>query len=147
MEAIGNNGRMILQGDNVVISRRGTGLLTALNQGMQGDKTIPIRNITAVQLKAPGLTTGYLQLSLNGRDTPGGAYAAVKDENTVLFSGSQHKIFEAFRKELQSRVDQPVRSPSSASVADEIEKLASLRDRGLLTDEEFQEQKQQLLKG
>lgn len=36
-------------------------------------------------------------------------------------------------------------APSMRSVADEIEKLEALRDRGSLTDEEFEEQKRRLL--
>lgn len=39
----------------------------------------------------------------------------------------------------------PTRSSTVQSAADEIEKLAGLRDRGILTDEEFQAKKAQLL--
>jgi hypothetical protein len=148
VEAIGSNGRISIVGDNIVISRKGTGLLTALNQGLQGDKTIPIRNITAVQLKEPGLTTGYLRLSINGRDPVGGVREAVVDENAVLFnSTAQTKIFLAFRDELQRRINAAnlPAARADASVADELEKLASLKERGFLTDEEFQRQKRRLL--
>lgn len=36
-------------------------------------------------------------------------------------------------------------APSSRSIADEIEKLEALRDRGALTDDEFEQQKRRLL--
>jgi hypothetical protein len=36
-------------------------------------------------------------------------------------------------------------APSPSSVAEEIEKLASIRDKGLLTEVEFQAQKAKLL--
>jgi hypothetical protein len=42
----------------------------------------------------------------------------------------------------------PTRSPASSAhvgVADEIRKLADLRDDGLLTDDEFAQQKRRLL--
>ena len=41
--------------------------------------------------------------------------------------------------------DRDVASPASASVADELLKLANLRDAGILTDDEFAEQKARLL--
>ncbi|GLO38211.1 hypothetical protein PPUN14671_50480 [Pseudomonas putida] len=38
-------------------------------------------------------------------------------------------------------------SQENVSVADELEKLAALKERGILTDEEFATQKKQLLQG
>ena len=42
----------------------------------------------------------------------------------------------------------PAQRPSSnsTSIADELEKLANLRDRGIITDEEFESQKKKLMK-
>lgn len=37
--------------------------------------------------------------------------------------------------------------PAGGDVADQIERLAALRDKGLLTDAEFQEQKRKILNG
>ncbi len=37
--------------------------------------------------------------------------------------------------------------PAQSNVADEIEKLAHLKDKGLLTEEEFNQKKQQVLNG
>jgi hypothetical protein len=48
-------------------------------------------------------------------------------------------------KNIAEGVDNPVASASSTSVADEIVKLASLRDSGLLTEEQFEAQKAKLL--
>lgn len=145
MEAEGSNGRMILDGTSITISRKGTGLITFLNQGLQGDKMIPIHQITAVQLKEPGFATrGYLRLSINGRDPVGGALGAVKDENAVLFDMRNLKEFEAMRDAIKARINIGP-SNGSISMADEIEKLAALRDKGLLTDEEFTAKKRQIL--
>jgi hypothetical protein len=149
MEAIGANGRMTFDGMNLMISRKGTGFLTALNQGLQGDKTIPLRSITAVQLKEPGLTRGYLRLSINGRDPVGGAMEAVRDENAVLFDKPDLAAFIGLRDALQGAINDVASAPpqqgGSRSAADEIEKLASLMERGLLTTEEFTAKKRQLL--
>ena len=48
-------------------------------------------------------------------------------------------------KEIAEGTDSPVAPTSQASVADEIVKLASLRDSGLLTEEQFETQKSKLL--
>jgi hypothetical protein len=42
-------------------------------------------------------------------------------------------------------LDVPVPSSGPVSVADELQKLADLRDRGVLTQEEFEAQKAKLL--
>lgn len=54
----------------------------------------------------------------------------------------QKRIYEAteVRKGLEA-------APSAASVADEIAKLAELRDRGVLTSDEFEARKRKLLEG
>ena len=49
---------------------------------------------------------------------------------------------------IEAPVAQPAAQPAvdpSMLVADEIKKLAALRDQGILTDEEFTEQKRRLL--
>ena len=59
------------------------------------DKTILIRNITAVEVKKPGAFDGFIQFSFAG-GTPresantftGGAFDAARDENSVTFSGT-----------------------------------------------------------
>lgn len=145
MEAVGNNGRMILGDGTLTISRKGTGLLTALNLGLQGDKVIQLNQITAVELRPPGLmTSGYIRLSINGRDPVGGLMEAVKDENAVLLTKDQLADFEALKDAVLARIGRAAGQPAS-SAADEIEKLAALRDRGILTDDEFNQKKRQLL--
>lgn len=50
------------------------------------------------------------------------------------------------QKSQSSLVPTPAENPSSTmSVADELEKLAGLRDRGIITNEEFSAQKAKLL--
>lgn len=146
MEAAGSNGRIYIDGGNVIISRKGTGLLTAMNLGLQGDKVIPIRQITAVELKDAGFTTGYLRLSINGRDPVGGVMEAVKDENCVLFASKHSSAFKSFRDQLQALINAPLApTPAAPSLADELGKLAILRDQGILSNDEFNAQKAKLL--
>jgi hypothetical protein len=148
MEAIGSNGRMILDGDKLTISRKGTGFITAMNLGLQGDKVIPVAQITAVELKPPGtFLKGYIRLSINGRDPVGGLREAVQDENAVLMAHNTLSDFERLRDSLVEAITRRSSAAQAAaiSVADEIEKLAALRDRGLLTDAELSARKRTLL--
>lgn len=122
------------------------------------DKTILIRNITSVEVKKPGAFVGFIQFSIAGgkaRDSSftwsGGSASAVGDENSVVFQGKE-KYEIALRmkafieswtpKEASSGSSQPV---APVSAADEIRKLKALLDEGLLTKEEFEHKKRQLL--
>lgn len=67
------------------IARKST-MTNVLLQGLDGEKNIVLSQVTAYQLKAPGKTTGYLQIVYPGsQDTKGGVFDAVKDENTIIF--------------------------------------------------------------
>ena len=84
-----------------------------MNQGIKGEKTIPLKSITSIQLKKPGMTNGYIQFGiLGGIESKSGVFNATKDEN---------------------------------SVADELLKLKQLLDLGVITDDEFEQQKSKLL--
>jgi hypothetical protein len=152
MDAIGCNGQMTLQGDQLTISRKGAGFVTAHTLNFQADNVIPVARITRVELKSPGaFRKGYLRVSIDGRDPVGGLREAVGDENAVLILPAALPDFERLRDALVAAIAQR-RSPATAqvtpiAVAHEIGRLAALRDRGLLTDEELTAQKRRLLGG
>ncbi len=147
MEIDGKNGAKIeLLDDMLVIRRYGVG--SFFNHGLKGEKRIPYASITIVQIKEPGLTTGYIQFGVaGGNESRGGVRGALHDENTVLF---RKKVREDFRK-VRDIVEQRAAAargggkPASISLADELGKFAALRDAGVLTDAEFAEQKAKLL--
>src|SRR3546814_7928119 len=68
------------------------------------------------------------------------------DENALQFDGKEADAFRALRDFVQERLEHPGASPAPASVADELTKLANLRDLGILTLEEFAQQKARLLR-
>ncbi|MBI1976152.1 MAG: SHOCT domain-containing protein [Candidatus Omnitrophica bacterium] len=121
----------------------------------QREKTIPIRNITSVEVKKPGaLVAGFIQFSIAGgavRDSSfkitGGTFDAVQDENSVVFADKaayevalQIKEYVENYKETPSSVTEP-----GLSAADEILKLKVLMDQGIISAEEFNTKKRQLL--
>lgn len=126
------------------------GLMNAVNVGLTGDKDIYLTTITGIQVMKPGITTGYIQFMAGGNlDNKGGVTGAVKDENTILFTGKNNY---ATAMELKAKIEELLHKPvpsiaPPASTADELAKLAALRDQGILTDQEFTEQKSLLLSG
>ena len=117
----------------------------------EGNKEILISQISSVQFKNTGmLTSGYIQFGfLGGTEARGGLMQATQDENSVMFNKKQQKDFESIKRAIDEKIRQtnsPVpRAPVVVSELDEIEKLVSLRDRGILTPDEFEAKKKQLL--
>ena len=131
--------------DKVTITPKGAmGLLT---KGIQGTKTIPYFSISAIQFKKSGLTSGYLQFTIpGGNESRAGVFAAASDENSFMFV-RQNDLAIEIKEYIEGRI-QELRKPqasSSSIVADEIQKLADMRAKGILSEEEFQAAKRRLL--
>ena len=128
-----------------ITPKGGLGLQT---HGSQGIREISVDLLLDIGYKLPGFTSGYLQFTLAGGT--GGSSRTPTDTNTFRFVKSSENIDAAGRitAYVQERM-QEARIPSAAapaaSLSDELGKLAALRDRGLLTDAEFQAAKQRLL--
>ncbi len=146
IEAYGHNGQLEMTDTYIRIKRKGG--LSFLTQGLKGDKEILISQITSIQFKPASIwTNGYIQFAfVGGSEAKGGILEAGGDENTVMFRLNQQPQFETFKQELQERMNN-LRAGSSKSHSnlDELEKLASLRDRKIISDEEFEAKKRQLL--
>jgi multidrug resistance efflux pump len=73
---------------------------------------------------------------------------ATKDENAVLFEKKQESKFQQLRALVEERISRTTpANPQTADVAGNLERLAALFDRGLLTREEFDTEKRALLSG
>ena len=144
----GYGASVAVDSDGLTIRRKG--LMSFSLHGLKGEKRIPFASIAAVQFKpANMLTSGYIQFSIvGGNESRGGLMAATKDENSVLFKGKkQNADFERLRAVVEDGVKRARNpAPQRASSADELGKLADLLDRGLLTREEFDQQKAALLR-
>lgn len=143
-EIKGINGQISFNGQSVVISRKG--FLGFMTQGLKGQKEIPVKSIVSIQLKKGGaLVNGFIQFATGAGESKGGITAAQKDENSVLFNVFDNEDFELLRSLVNEAMNAPVMTASSTSVAEQLEKLAGLLERGLLTDKEFIAEKKKLL--
>lgn len=146
LRAVGHNGQLELTDSVLRIERKGA--VAFLTQGLKGVKEIRISQISSIQFKAATVwTNGYIQFGfLGGQEGKAGVFQAGLDENTVMFRTTQQSEFVALRDELNRHIASSTSAATSApSAIDEIEKLGKLRDKGLVTEEEFQKKKRQLL--
>jgi hypothetical protein len=135
--------------DRIAITPKG--LLGFLNKGIKGTKEIPFASIVAVEFKRAGLVfSGYLQFTIpGGNESRGGMFAAMQDENTFMFAHSKNN---AIAEEIKNYIDASIRksrSPQAESsptnLSDELRRLADLREKGALSEDEFQAAKKKVL--
>jgi hypothetical protein len=93
---------------------------------------------------------GYIRFGFRGgTDRPYGVLEATKDPNAVLFHRSANRLFADFKVNVEKAISiartRQVKGQAPASTADEIEKLARLRDQNVISELEFQQQKRKLL--
>lgn len=117
--------------------------------GNTGGKQIDIADITSIQFKEPsGIAVGFIQFSYAGSiDRKDGVTGAVNDENSIIVDNNNLtqarevvQYLEERRRSLRNGTQvQPISS------ADEIAKFKKLLDDGVITQEEFDAKKKQLL--
>lgn len=149
LEATGINGKVLLFRDVVRIKRIGIG--SFLSGASKIEKDILISQIVSMQFKKAGLlNNGYIEFILmhnherHDKDSDYEIYDSI-----VTFRPGQQRAFEAFREALEAKLTGSAgitRLPSAATTdLDELDKLASLRDRGVITEDEFNRKKKHLL--
>lgn len=103
--AKGHNGQVEFDGRMVTIKR--DGFFARVAHG-KNEKSLPLRQITAVQLKPVSLTSsGYIQFTVPGETSKNkrrgsAATSATKDENSVIFTKKHQSDFEALAKAINA---------------------------------------------
>lgn len=147
MIAKGRGADIEFDGDYVTIRRHGPFALISV--GNLGTKKISIRDIGAIAVReAKGLLIGYIRFSFKGgQEVLGGLATLETDENPVTFRPASNEAMLELRNTIESRIAGLHRTPAqdTLSTADEIAKFAALRDRGIISADEFEAKKKQLL--
>ncbi|MBR0989128.1 SHOCT domain-containing protein [Bradyrhizobium japonicum] len=133
--------------EHCVVIRR-TYVIGLFQHGLKGDKRIPYSSITALQAKRPGILNGYIQFTISGgNENTAGILASASDENSLQFIDAA--AFDEAYEFLQQKIGRPaqplVSAAPSVSAAEQLDKLAGLLERGLITREEFDSQKNSLI--
>jgi len=125
--------RFVLTNQRVIVT---AGIVTSRQ------RTVPLARVQDVTLQRSILSGGHLILSSAGGPTGVeriGPLSRAKASQFTLALGARIHI----GSDGVSGAAHP--SPPALSIASELERLATLRDRGVLTDEEFDAQKVRLL--
>ena len=153
---INNLGKILDVYDNkaVFTSTKSTStLLTGLAFGTsvtQGEKTIYYKDAIGVQYKPSSIADGYIQIetAAGGVTSSSSQYGG---ENSIQFSGKDRNaeaeiVVNFIRKQIEDIKNAPVGGViQQASPAEELKKFKDLLDIGVITQEEFDAKKKQLL--
>ncbi len=144
----GTNGQLEVYSDKVIIKRKG--LVSKLCHGLfKGDKTIYIHQITGIQVKPGGLlVSGYIQFTVpGGIESKKGLSDATQDENTVMFTNDKNKLVNEIKEYIEKAIANKFQSNNNSSVspADELKKFKQLLDEKVISQEEFDKKKKELL--
>ena len=153
---INNTGKILDVYENKVVftSTQSTStLVTGLVFGSsvtQGEKTIYYKDATGVQYKPSTVLDGYIQVeTASGNMTS--SSSQYSGENSIQFSGKQrNEEAEIIVAYIKNRIEEIKNAPvggviQQLSPADELKKHKELLDMGIITQEEFDEKKKQLL--
>ncbi|MDN4185549.1 MAG: SHOCT domain-containing protein [Dehalococcoides mccartyi] len=153
--ARGVNGQVELYNQFVRICRKG--IHANIGFGNRGEKDIAVSSLTSIQFKRPGtFTNGYIQFVFSGsHESKGGMWDAVQDENSVAFNPKQTRDFEYLKDliddikyrnktELKNTIHEAPKQPVRNGY-DDLERLAELRDKGIITPSDFEAKKRQIL--
>ena len=153
---VNNTGKVLDVYENKVIftSTQSTStLVTGLVFGSsvtQGEKTIYYKDATGVQYKPSTVLDGYIQIeTASGNMTS--SSSQYSGENSIQFSGKQrNEEAEIIVAYIKSRIEEIKNAPAGGVVqqlspADELKKHKELLDMGVITQEEFDLKKKQLL--
>ena len=144
----GSDGQLIVYEDRITITRKGFGAM--MYHGFAGEKSIPVSSITSVQYHSANfVAAGYIQFGvIGGKESRHGMMDARTDENTVSFTSKCNEIAEEIKNYIEQLIfNRNVASgtQNTISVADEIKKFKDLLDSGVISQEEFDMKKKQLL--
>lgn len=155
-EIDGNLGKTLqVYEDRCVISSKASLKSAFFGHALDGNKEFYYKDLTSVQFKNLGMTTGFLQFEFAGAQ---GGNSNFVNENSFTFSATfgsdKHKqlkekmpeVYEDIRKRIHdAKTSQAAPAASAISPAEEIKKLKELMDIGVITSEEFDTKKKQLL--
>lgn len=144
----GMNGQLDVYEDKVIIKKSKS---FSFVMGGIGDKTIPIDTIQSIQFyEANFARFGYIQFGILGAiEAKGGSLNAAYDENSVTFEKKYNNYAREIKDYLENKImvlhSAKNTEKESISTADEIMKYKQLLDSGVLTEQEFDAKKKELL--
>ena len=136
----------------IITCKRSAWNLLVQDKFFNGEKKFYYADLTSVQFREPGITDGYIEFEYPGSRS-GKDHNAYTSENAFQFAKGHAPLM----REIYNFIDQQIRKAKQAktqpvqvaagqpSNLDELKKLKELLDLGVVTQEEFDAKKSQLL--
>ena len=147
----GYNANLYIYEDRIVIEGKG------FNKGI-GEKTIPITSVSAVQLvPSTLLINGCISFNVLGESAStragiGSSYYTRASENTIIVKSRKDDAILKKIKQFVEKTKYELTSAKSTTViqqmtsqADELKSFKELLDQGIISQEEFDAKKKQIL--
>ena len=138
-------------GRRIILDDRCVKIKYSIFYGLRREKTIPINHIVSVQVKKAGLLSGYILFQTIGsidNSILKNAQEVYKDENAVTFySKGKYSIALKMKELIENSQVSSTGNKSTISTADEILKFKKLLENGVITEKEFETQKNKLMTG
>ncbi len=154
----GQNGKIIVCDEYLEISRKTFGGYVSQG-GALGERKYFYKNINTIEYKKPTfVANGYFKLIVSGTEETNAkagllssSRESMRDQNTVILraftkkvSAETDRIYELImQKILEAKKDVP--HETNNDKFDQLKKLGELKTSGILSDEEFQKEKEKLL--
>lgn len=112
-------------------------------------KSIPIKSIISVQIQKPGLFgAGYIYFQTvggMGNNSMKTAYSFIKEENAIILNSKKKYNAALEIRDYIQKIQMSDNNTAPVSGADELGKYKKLMDDGVITKQEFDLKKKQLL--
>ena len=128
------------------------GFLGFAAKGMAGERKIFYKDISSVQFRpSTKLLSGFIEFYFAGHNTQkqgGGLFAGTNNDNRFTFHNKFLPDMVKINEYIQSKINNPSPAASAqqeTSAADELRKYKQLLDDGIITQEDYNTKKKQLL--
>ncbi len=133
----------------VLTAKKNAVSLLITNKFFAGDKKFYYSDLTSVQFRDPGMITdGYMEFEYPGSRS-GNSSGAYSSENAIAFSkkdsDKMKEIFNYIDGKIREYKNKGNVTVQQLSPADELKKFKELLDAGILTQEEFDAKKKELI--
>lgn len=135
--------------DCVSFSPKGT--LGFLTKGMAGERKLFYKDISSIQFKESSkLFSGFIEFYLKGQYNTkqgGGLFSGTNNDNRFTFYNRYLPTMLEIKEFIQNKLNggTPQNSTNTTDVATELRKYKQLLDDNIITQEEFEAKKKQLL--
>tara|TARA_Y100000996_G_scaffold412451_1_gene398609 strand:+ start:131 stop:640 length:510 start_codon:yes stop_codon:yes gene_type:complete len=157
----GINGTATLHEDKIVISREG--FSQKMSGGFfSGTKELMIKDISGIQFReATAFSNGFIEFTIPGEGSSRSSNSftqsdRMKNENCVVWrkemmGNQKNENFSELKKIAQELINKNPKGGTAVNVvqetssADELAKFADLKEKGIISEEEFEAKKKELL--